>query len=85
MEQMSRRIILAAVLGILVGVAIGYSPWIQAPAAPRAQLLMQQSEQTNVAASTFRPDFEPAPLLIALLAGLVIAVPVFLLARRRAR
>jgi hypothetical protein len=87
MELMKRRIILAAFLGVLVGFVVGYSPWIQPPNAPRAQLLMQQAGQTNVVPPTFQPNpsLGPAPLLIAILAGLAIASPVFLLARRKAR
>jgi hypothetical protein len=84
MEQMARRIILAAFLGVLVGVAAGYSPLVQPPTAPRAQLLMQQAGQTTVVPPAFHPAFGPAPLLIAVLAGLVVALPMFAVARRRA-
>ena len=86
MEEMSRRIMLAAILGVLVGVAIGYSPSAQRPTSPTAQLLMQQAGQTTVVPSAFRPTPSPGltPFMIAILAGVVIAVPVFLVARRRA-
>jgi hypothetical protein len=82
MEQMTRRIVLAAFLGILVGLAVGYSPSIQ-PAAPRAQLMMPHVNQPNIAAPQAKPAPGPIPLLIALLAGLAIGVPVFLIAKAR--
>jgi len=85
MEQMARRILLAAFLGILVGVAVGYWPWVQSTNAPRAQLLMQQPGQPMVAPSTIFPSLEPVQLLIALLAGLVIAIPVFLISKHKSR
>lgn len=82
MEQM-RKVILAAFLGIVIGAVIGYSPLAQPASAPRA-LLIGQAAQTNVAPPTPQPTAaSPEPLLIAILAGLVIALPVFLLARRR--
>lgn len=87
MDPMRRRIILAVFLGALVGVAVGYAPQIQQASAPGAQLLMQQAGRTNVVSPTFRPAsaYGAAPLLMAVLVGLLIAVPVFLVARRRAR
>jgi len=81
MEEMTRRIILAAFLGILVGVAVGYSPMAQPTSAPRAQNMMQ-AEQPTVAPPT-HPAYGLPPLLTSVLAGLVIALPVFLMARRR--
>ncbi len=83
MEQM-RKVILAAFLGIVIGAVIGYSPLAQPASAPRA-LLIGQAAQTNVVPPTPQPATaaDPEPLLIAMLAGLVIALPVFLLARRR--
>jgi len=86
MAHMTRSVVWAAVLGILVGVALGSYPWVQPPSAPRAQLLMAQAGHTNAAFPTFQAAPGPGlePLLIAVLVGLVIAIPVFLLARRRA-
>jgi hypothetical protein len=83
MEQMTRRILLATFLGILVGLAVGYSPSIQPGAPPRAQLMMSHANQPNIAARQAKPAPGPIPLLIALLAGLAIAVPVFLIAKAR--
>ena len=86
MAGMKSRIVLAVFLGILVGVAVGYSPLTRTPSAPTAQLLMQQAGQTNMLPTTYRPapPFGPAPLLTAILAGLAIALPVFLVAKRKA-
>jgi len=85
MVDMKSRIALAVFLGVLVGVAVGYSPLTRAPSAPTAQLLMQQAGQTNMLPTTYRPasPFDPASLLAAILAGLVIALPVFLVAKRK--
>jgi ABC-type dipeptide/oligopeptide/nickel transport system permease component len=82
---MKRRIVLAAVLGVVLGVAVGYSPSVQPTAAPRT-LLMQQVSQPNVASplSQAAPNSLPL-LLIALIAGLVIAGPVFIVAKHKAR
>ena len=92
MEHMSRKLLLAAFLGILVGVAIGYSPLAQPMSAPRAQLLMGQAGQTNVVSPSFQPVSAsgasasgPEALFIAILAGLAVALPVFLIARRSQR
>jgi hypothetical protein len=82
MEQMTRRIILAAVLGALIGAAVGYSPWIQPTNPPRA-LLFQQAAQPNAAFSTVHPFAVPIQLLMALVAGLLVATPVFLISKRR--
>jgi hypothetical protein len=86
MVDMKTKIVLAASLGILVGVVVGYSPFTPPSSAPTAQLLMQQASQTNVIPATYRPAHvvSPVPLLTAILAGLVIALPVFLMARRKA-
>lgn len=85
MEQMTRRIVLAAFLGILLGLAVGYSPSVQPGTAPRAQLMMQHETQPNVAAPQIQPAPGPILLLVALIAGLAIAAPVFLIAKIRTR
>jgi len=87
MVGMKSGIVLAVFLGVLVGVAVGYSPLTRTPSAPTAQLLMQQAGQTNMLPTTYRPAppfGPPAPLLTAILAGLAIALPVFLVAKRKA-
>jgi hypothetical protein len=85
MEQMTRRIVLAAFLGLLVGLAVGYSPSVQPSSAPRAQLIMQPANQPNIAAPHIQPALGSTLLLLALVAGLVIATPVFLIAKNKTR
>jgi UPF0716 family protein affecting phage T7 exclusion len=83
MEQMQRRIWLAALLGILIGVTLGYTPHVSPIAAPRTELFMQQTRQPNVAQATPQPTSDALSILIALAAGLVIAIPAFAFAKRR--
>ena len=83
MEQMKRRIWLAALLGILIGVTLGYAPHVSQIAAPRTELLMQQAGQPNVAQAIPQPTSDALSIVIALAAGLVIAVPAFAFAKRR--
>ena len=83
MERMTRSILLAAFLGAILGVAVGYTPYIQ-PTAPEPQMqLMRQAAQPNVAFGTTHPPIGPTQLLIALLVALVVATPMFLVAKRR--
>ena len=83
MEQMKKRIWLAALLGILFGITLGYAPHLSPVAAPRTELLMQQTGQPNVAQAAQQPTDSSLPILIALVAGLVIAIPAFAFAKRR--
>jgi hypothetical protein len=84
MERMTRSILLAAFLGAILGVAVGYTPYIQPATAPEPQMpLMRQAAQPNVAFGTTHPPIEPTQLLIALLAALAVATPMFLVAKRR--
>jgi hypothetical protein len=83
MEQMKKRIWLAALLGILIGITLGYTPHLSPVAAPRTELLMQQTGQPNVAQPTPQTTNDSLPILIALAAGLVIAIPAFAFAKRR--
>jgi len=83
MEDMTRKIVWAALLGVLVGAAVGYSPRIQPNSAPKAQLLMQQVGQPNAATFSPHATFGLMPVIVALLVGLGAAAPVFLIARRR--
>jgi hypothetical protein len=83
MEQMKRRIWLAVLLGILIGITLGYTPHVSPIAAPRTELLMQQTGQPNVAQATPQPTSDALSILIALAAGLVIAIPAFAFAKKR--
>ena len=83
MEQMKKRFWLAALLGILFGITLGYAPHLSSVAAPRTELLMQQTGQPNVAQPTSQTANDSLPILIALAAGLVIAIPAFAFAKRR--
>ena len=85
MEQMKKRIWLAASLGILLGLALAYAPTVSTITAPKPELFMQQAGQPNVAAPNPQPPSELLVVLIALVAGLLIAVPAFAIARRRSR
>jgi len=85
MEQMTRRIALGAFLGVLLGIAIGYSPSIQPSTAPRAQLMMPNAAQPQITAPQTQPAPGAIPILVALIAGFVIAGPVFIVAKRRTR
>jgi len=84
MESMSRSILLTAFLGAIFGGVLGYTPYIQPATAPEPQmLLMRQAAQPNVAFGTTHPAIGPMQLLIALLVALVVATPMFLVAKRR--
>lgn len=82
MEQMKKRIWLAALLGILIGITLGYAPHLSPVAAPRTELLMQQTGP-NVAQPNLQPTNDALPILIALAVGLVIAIPAFAFAKRK--
>ena len=85
MEQMKKRIWLAALLGILIGVALGYTPHVSPVASARTQLLIQQTGQPNVAQASPQLTSGALTVLIALAAGLVIAIPAFAFAKRQSR
>ena len=82
---MKSRIILAVVLGMLLGIGLAYSPSPQSNATTaRPQLLMQPIAQGNVGAASIVTHTSPSvdQTLIPIVVGLLFAVPVFLLARR---
>ena len=83
MAQMRTRIWLAVLLGILIGVMLGYGPFVSPTAAPRTQFLMETTGQPNFAQATPQPRSDALPILIAIAAGLVIAIPSFAVAKRR--
>ena len=80
---MKSRLMLAVVLGILLGVGLAYSPPIQSAAtAAKPQLVMQPIAQANAGAASTNTSLDATHTLIPLLVGLLFAVPVFMLARR---
>jgi len=87
MNQMKSGIMLALVLGVLLGSGLAYtSTQTNAPTA-RPELLYQPIAQGNAgtAASTAPPQPNMSQIFIPFLVGLLFAVPIFLLARRRTR
>jgi ABC-type antimicrobial peptide transport system permease subunit len=86
MNQMRTGILLAVVLGILLGSGLAYTSSTQtnAPTA-RPELLYQPTAQggTSLASTPSSPNI--AQTIIPLLIGLLFAVPVFLVAKRRAK
>ncbi|HYB67141.1 MAG TPA: hypothetical protein VEC43_02340 [Candidatus Acidoferrales bacterium] len=85
MEQMKKRVWLAASLGILLGLALAYAPPVSTITAPKTVLFMQQAARPNVAAPSPQPPSEVLAVLIALVVGLLIAVPAFAIAKRQTR
>ena len=85
MDEMKSRIMLAAVLGILLGVGLAYTTSLQsnAPTA-RPEMLMQPATQGNYGAGSTNTHTPPGleQTLIPILVGLLFAVPVFMLVRR---
>jgi hypothetical protein len=83
---MTRSILLAALLGVVLGVALGYSPNVQPASAPRTQMLFMQQAgtfQPNAGPAAAHPSDVPTQLLLAFLVAVLIATPLFLLAKRK--
>jgi hypothetical protein len=86
MDQMKSRLMLAVVLGILLGLGLAYSPPTQpTTTTARPQMVMQPIAQGNVGAASTNTALGVTQILIPLLVGLLFAAPVFLLARRRSK
>jgi len=83
LEQMKKRIWLAVLLGIIIGVTLGYTPYVSPTAAPRTQFLMQQAGEPNIAQASPQHQSDTLSIFIALAAGLLIAIPAFVVAKRR--
>jgi hypothetical protein len=81
---MIRKIWFAVILGVLLGAGVAYRPNSQPSNIPRAQLLMQ-SQPSTYARSNSAPTYNLIPILIALAAGLLVATPVFLVARKSSK
>ena len=84
MNQMKSGILLALVLGVLLGSGLAYtSTQTYAPTA-RPELLYQPIAQGNAGSvPTTPPQPNMSQIIIPLLVGLLFAVPVFLFARHR--
>jgi len=80
--MMMRRLWLAVALGVILGLGVTVIPSSIGPAERTNPVMVTSGAQPRVGASI--PPFLQAQLiLLAVLAGLVLAVPVFLLAKRR--
>lgn len=79
------KVWLAILLGLLIGLGAGTIPVAQLAPPPRAQsqpeTLMQAGNRPAAAASSDQLQ----PIILALLAGLVVAAPLFLVARHRGK
>jgi len=82
---MIRKIWLAAILGLLLGVGLGYTPQISPPRAPRAQLILQRPQQPTLGEARPQAAYDFTALLIALALGLALATPVFVVAKSRSK
>jgi hypothetical protein len=79
---MMRRFWLAVALGVILGLGVTVIPSSIGPQERANPLMITSGTQPRFGAST--PSFLQVQLvLLAVLAGLVLAVPVFLLAKRR--
>jgi formate/nitrite transporter FocA (FNT family) len=83
-----RRIWLAAILGVVLGVGVAFIPSTGPSAAPQPMMrpLVTATEE-NQAGTTLPTSNPTAPTLelifLGLLAGLLVATPLFLVARKR--
>lgn len=80
---MMRRLLIAVVLGVVLGLGIAVVPSSISSKEQAGVLMTTPGSQPRVAASPSPwPEFQL--ITLGLLAGLILALPVFLLARRRA-
>ncbi len=84
---MMRKILLAAILGVILGVGLGLTQSPQNRAmVGEAQLktaLPQVASNNSVQSAAMSSD--PTTALMAVLLGVIVAIPFFLLANKRAR
>jgi hypothetical protein len=80
---MMRTLVLAVVLGVLLGLSMAVVPSSVGSKAQEALLMTTAGSQQPVAASPL-PWQQFQLIAVGLLAGLIVALPVFFLARRRA-
>ena len=75
---------LAAFLGVLLGVGMAYATSVPAAPAANMRLTAQTFEVAPQTAATGRPIQSSSQLaLLSLMAGLIVATPAFLIAKRR--
>jgi len=81
-DMMMRRLVMAVVLGIILGVGIAVAPSSISSEGKANPLMTTSGAQQRFEAGT-SPWLQFQPILLGLFAGLVLAVSVFLLAGRR--
>ncbi len=80
---MMSRIWLAAVLGVLLGVGVAHTTGVPVASPVQMNLPVKQFEAQPRAGETARPFQSDSQLvLISLLAGILVAAPFFLVAKR---
>ena len=81
-DNMIRRIWVAVVLGVILGLGITVVPSSIDSVKTATPMQLASGPQYRVETSV-SPWLQLQPILVGLFAGLVLAVPVFLLAKRR--
>ena len=82
-DTMMRRLLIALVLGVVLGLGIAVGPSSISSKEQAGVLMTTPGSQPRVAASPSPwPEFQL--IALGLLVGLILALPVFLLAKRRA-
>jgi hypothetical protein len=80
------RVWLAVLLGVLVGLGAGMMPAAQlmgpSRVQPQQEMLLQGTKQTTTVPANSAGIYAVA---LSLLAGVVVAIPLFLVARRRSK
>lgn len=81
---MMRRVWLAAVLGVIIGLGIAFSPALVGPERKDMLQLTGVSQPARIEATSQSTD-ELQYLLPAIIMGILVATPLFLVIRRRLR
>jgi formate/nitrite transporter FocA (FNT family) len=86
---MLRRIWLAAILGVVLGVGVAFIPNTGTSAAPQPLMGFRVTGTEKQNPTTLAPSNPTAPTIelvfLGLLAGLLVATPLFLVTRKRAQ
>lgn len=84
MDEMIPRLWLAAFLGVLLGVGMAYATSVPVAPAANMNLPAQTFEVTRQTGATAQPIQSSSQLaLLSLIAGIIVATPAFLIAKRR--